>query len=355
MIFNALPVKEGDSFLLNAKDYCLLVDSGKDPDECIKFITKQNISQIDQFICTHYDEDHVNGLLSLLKSSIKIGEVCLPHIMGKLNETLNDTSNIPIRNFINILNERSELSGETAGNQLVCRLLTNDGIIYDIIDSKIDRYVRHIITTKNDQNIITNAMLLNYSLTPSQQNTVKDIISECKLKKIKIRWFKYVNQYLPKNKISDHMYGLNCRETRNIEPFNSVSEMMLYLTPINIESLVYKFEHEDYPDVLFCADSNFKFLEPGENIKLKENSISTVAHHGSKDNSKTFKRIDGKDLIYVRSDKLNSSRPSKEYISLPNEKYCTICNSETDPNNIRQITLTYNSGWNTSNSKCTCK
>ena len=116
---------------------------------------------------------------------------------------------------------------------------------------------------------------------------------------------------------------------------------------------MFKYENAQYPNILFCADSNFKFLEPEDTIQLKDNSISTVAHHGSKENSETFELIDGKNVIYVRSDSKNNHRPSKEYISLQNRKYCTICNLEPNSKDSKHIILCYRQNtWCSSNQKC---
>ena len=90
MKFTTLDVKRGDSFLLETDSKKILVDTGDNKDECRDFLLAKNLQELDLVIITHYDADHVNGLLNLIKSKIKIDEIWLPDSFGRIHETLKE-------------------------------------------------------------------------------------------------------------------------------------------------------------------------------------------------------------------------------------------------------------------------
>lgn len=74
MEFIALPVKNGDSFLLKDKNFNLLVDGGNGQTRIINYIKKYT-DNLNVVICTHYDEDHIKGLLNLFSEVIYYGDL----------------------------------------------------------------------------------------------------------------------------------------------------------------------------------------------------------------------------------------------------------------------------------------
>jgi hypothetical protein len=352
MKFIALPVKVGDAFLLEVNNQVVLIDSGEYSNECRDLLIKQDIAKLNIFICTHYDTDHINGLLPIIKSKIQVQEIWLPNIIGKINETVNDTSNSDIKQFLrNFIFNNNELIEEQYKSFCALCSASKNPEEFQSFKCKSLKYL-------NINNFILNKLfMISYELTQTQLKKISDIVNECKKRSIKIRWLKYIDNHIENEIVSPcNIYGLNCIETNNTAPFKTVEELLFYLTTINAESLVFKFCHDNYPNVLFCADSNFKFLEPGGNIILKDNSISTVAHHGANDNCKTFGLIGGANIIYVRSDSKNKFRPSKEYISLTNIKYCTICNQGINSKSTKLVNLLFKNGkWTSSSTKCTCQ
>lgn len=117
--------------------------------------------------------------------------------------------------------------------------------------------------------------------------------------------------------------------------------------------LVFKYEKDGYPNILFSADSNFVFTgrRKTNKVYLKDESVVTAPHHGSKENSNSYRKIVGKNLIYVRSDEKTSFRPCVEYKKL-SVKYCTLCKGSKSHKEVRLI---YNGGfWSTSNNTCSC-
>ena len=71
-----IDVGQGDSILIQSPNgKSMLIDGGgksKD-DPVLNFLKAQGISKLDYVVATHPDEDHIGGLISVLKSNIKIG------------------------------------------------------------------------------------------------------------------------------------------------------------------------------------------------------------------------------------------------------------------------------------------
>jgi ribonuclease BN (tRNA processing enzyme) len=375
MKFTALPVKEGDSFLLQVDDKNILVDTGKDLNECNVLI--QGITNtLDVVIITHYDSDHVNGLLALLNSSVVIKQVWLPEIFGKIEKTLHERKNNLLKSIV--FSDNSNIQGEIA-------LWLNEPekiILYDFTDQEFDqandtgenRYKKNIkwhseLIRKGDYFFEREDETIGFSILKFSKRifnvlyikkkhikTIDEIVSKCKEKNIKVRWLKYNKEYNPiQVDKSIELFALNSQENLNIKAFIDDNDIILQLTPINRESLVFKFETDGKPNVLFSADSGFEFLSKKKLIGLQDNSIVTAAHHGSKDNLnvKTYKLVDGKDLIYIRSDNQNKVRPCDDYIKL-NKKYCTVCNTATPPQNKKVELEFINGAWLTNNNECKC-
>lgn len=59
-------------------------------------------------IITHYDEDHVNGLLNLLESNIIITEIWLPEIFGRISKTLMQNENSILKQIFEYKNQSKE-------------------------------------------------------------------------------------------------------------------------------------------------------------------------------------------------------------------------------------------------------
>ena len=67
--FYALPVKEGDSFVLVRSDASILVDGGvanKDRWLASLLQSQCGVSKLDIVVCTHNDDDHTGGLVAFL-------------------------------------------------------------------------------------------------------------------------------------------------------------------------------------------------------------------------------------------------------------------------------------------------
>ncbi|MEG1009181.1 MAG: MBL fold metallo-hydrolase, partial [Clostridia bacterium] len=68
-----------DSTFITINGYNMLIDSGNDSDGYYisQFLKSQNITKIDSFIITHFDEDHMGGAYKLLEE-ISVGTLYTP-------------------------------------------------------------------------------------------------------------------------------------------------------------------------------------------------------------------------------------------------------------------------------------
>lgn len=65
-----IDVGQGNAVLVKTKDKSLLIDGGNRPNSryYYNYIKNKNLKNIDYMIASHYDEDHIAGLISILKN-----------------------------------------------------------------------------------------------------------------------------------------------------------------------------------------------------------------------------------------------------------------------------------------------
>lgn len=86
--FVALPVGQGDAFMLERDGKRILVDGGKSSTKLMGLLAAEAVEHIDIVVCTHNDQDHAEGLAGLLENDVfSIGEVWLP---GRWSERIVD-------------------------------------------------------------------------------------------------------------------------------------------------------------------------------------------------------------------------------------------------------------------------
>ena len=93
MIFTALPVTVGDAFLLRSPLGTILVDAGKNRKHILQLLEKEGLpkNHINLLVCTHYDADHIQGLLGILESNkFTFDEIWLPEVLGSLSYTISE-------------------------------------------------------------------------------------------------------------------------------------------------------------------------------------------------------------------------------------------------------------------------
>lgn len=334
-----------------------VVDGGNNKNDIVLKLRKQT-ANIDVVICTHYDSDHFNGIIGIIKSNkFHIKELWLPDILGDIVFTLyhhpeyaiellsmnktEEESQITLENFIA---ERSKETNKKEQNDIGERInISFLEYLHELLQcrfclfpySKAIANIKCIVVLKKILHLIIYAI---YSGTH-------------------IRWLEY-KAHRTKERISNNynLYALNSSET-NMQAYHQqhLFYLALYvLSKENKESLVFQFEKENLPNVLFTADSDLGFCKQ-TGIQLTDNSIVTAPHHGSPHNACVYQIVQGNNLIYVRSGKVKPKWPCKEYINLP-QKYCTDCRNST---NDQQVILKYKSNiqrWVPINTfPCICK
>lgn len=325
MRFTALPVKIGDAFLLEDENFKVLVDGGSSKSYIITLLNehfkKNNIKSkhIDVLICTHYDADHINGILGVINSSYTFKEIWLPKLFGDIAYTMSKN----MEKLIDIFNDTiPDYKDETLLDIPEGDFNTED------IDLDILEYLINI----KDKFLFDYLFFCNSKQKNEKFKYLLNLFNICEFVYHTISTGFYVIWLkTEKNEVNEHInpkysiYALNSK-TSKISSCNNIKDLFkyIYLSDINKYSLVFLFNDTEKPNILFSADSDLNFIN--SNILLKDNSIVTAPHHGSDNNSIAYSKINGKDLNYIRSDYNNSKRPCSEYKNL-SKKYCTVCNT----------------------------
>lgn len=399
MIFTAVAVGEGDCFLAEYKKndeiIKILIDGGKHKEETIKLFKKLKLpdKHINLIICTHYDSDHINGIIGLLEDGYTFDEIWLPEILGSVAATIGSKG---IREVVEEVNRISEEEYEKLMKFDECMLtefksdFNNSKEVETDIDIKfssnlwIDKMYEYVSfyydyryenmfhhsncmdCSNHNQCDKYNYMFPKHTIidTVTKTSMLMSLMIPKTHSGSKIVWLKNTNS-LVSNKISTNIdvLALNSEESRR-RPYISLHNLLKYiyaLSKSNKFSLVFKFDLENYPNILFSADSDFNFLTLGENIQLKENSIVTAPHHGSPHNELAYDRItDGskvgnESLIFVRSDRdCPSGRPCSRYKIL-SKKYCTKCTAKYARRANIKLTLKRNGTFRVNKKACRCK
>lgn len=358
MKLTALPVNVGDSFLVRDGDKIILVDGGMNKQHILQLLNQEHIphNHIDLLVCTHYDADHINGIIGILQSNkFTFKELWLPEILGSIGYTLSKKIRELFKDLredkVHIKSEDSEcesifaLQEDNEANHGSKENNSFEDIDTKVLDAFVDyphfRYFE-LFWHYYDSDI-------NYKMMLTLNSTVS-LISNALHSGAYIRWFKY-SGYTHKTYGFD-LYSENALQT-DITLYNSklffLALYHLSLSDINKYSLVYMYHKENLPDVLFSADSGLDFYL--QSVALKDNSIVTAPHHGSSANDNAYQKISGNNLIFVRSDRSQQKRPGQGYLN-QTHRYCTICRNKTAK---QKIELNYNgSAFTTSARVCIC-
>jgi hypothetical protein len=351
MKFKALPVRCGDSFLLECEGKIILVDGGKNQRDILTILNKENIlnHHIDLLICTHYDADHINGIVGVLKSNkYSFNELWLPEIFGSIAYTFANATN-EIFDYIRHNDNLERFTTQSVIENNQQRQVDSVDDSFELIDNEslsylIENYfwgfdyMYHFGYRNHDEhyfkmiiNLHKISTLINYSISSGAY----------------IRWFSYRNSITSRTYGYD-MYSKNSIQTKITKYTPTLFFQKLYLTTINKESLVFLFDKELFPNVLFTADSDLSFCN---SINLKDNSIVTAPHHGSMNNDTAYPKILGANLIFVRSDNSQIKRPGQGYLN-QSQRYCTICRN-LNQKHIVELILS-NSIFTTNANSCIC-
>jgi len=351
MKFKALPVRCGDSFLIECEGKTILVDGGKNQRDIITIINKENIHNhhIDLLICTHYDADHINGIVGLLKSNkYSFNEVWLPEIFGSIAYSFaNGTNEIfqYLRYFENFEFNDNQLDYDNQQQPLA----DNDDDSYELIDNERLSYLieNKLFDLEYRFHFGNRHLNEHYFKMINNWHNISALVNQSISSGAYIRWFSYRNNITNQTYRYD-IYPKNSVQTKITKYPPVLFFQILYLTTINKESLVFLFNKEMFPNILFSADSDFSFCN---NINLKDNSIVTAPHHGSESNDIVYSKIVGNNLIFVRSDNSQIKRPGQGYLN-QSRRYCTICRNI---NQKQKVELILSNGIFTTNAnRCVC-
>ena len=171
-------------------------------------------------------------------------------------------------------------------------------------------------------------------------NRIINIVALARQHGCTIRWFEPTSAC----SIKDIDYGfvsLNSSKIGQIKkPKNSVAYFYaLSLTKENKYSLVFEYTKKNIPLIRFSADSNSTCQSQ---YPYPENIIVTAPHHGSAANAVVYKKLQGDDIVWVRSDTVTGGtgkkpRPCDAFKSMKN-KYCLACETF---NFISEISFEY--------------
>lgn len=325
------PVSVGDSFYLCTRNKHILVDGGKNKNHLNPILKNHLITKIDYMICTHADEDHINGLigvLSLKTNAVAVSEVWLPSIWATIvDELITEDAWGKIKSDVENIKSLEELA---------------DKIEDEILSSSESRCEIHNELTKEKLIRAESVLKMNRNTTFNHKRKIKILSKVVKTislilelliaatdKQCKIRWFEYSNSKLPTGG-EPELTPVNCSEVfRFVSGQYSLVEAMS-LSLANQRSLVFRSPNvldENNSDVVFSADSDFKFSQPKP--QLVYTGIVTTAHHGSHEHVDFYIWINNlnNQIHLVRSDCRRLIRPCQDFIlqKQNNIVYCTIC------------------------------
>ena len=344
MKFTALPVKVGDAFLLRSPVGTVLVDAGQNKRHILKLLGQEHLNRnhINLLVCTHYDADHIKGILGVLESyKYSFDEIWLPEVLGSLPYTISET-------LMPILKRLRELDSEGIANLLrKVRNSSKSEPHYSISEdppikkASLDTLKNHLALSMSSEPLFKCLVYawdpLCHSVLPVQAmlanlSAAITAVSSSLSSGARVRWFRY-SQSLVDKSYGFGMFAMNSTETAVTLYSPDVFLQHLYLTTINVESLVFRFSCEGHPDVLFCADSDLSFTSSP--IHLKGKSVVTAPHHGSASADAAYNLIRGSDLIYVRSDQRQTKRPGNGFLRMDRRRrYCTICRNVGLPQKV---------------------
>ncbi len=352
--FSALPVGQGDAFLLERSELRLLVDGGKSRHQAGRLLASRlNFPHLDVVICTHNDTDHAEGVLGLLEGQeISVGEVWLP---GRWTERLVDLCSDEDRFFEALLGE-VEASDHTSLEALAQSLpaeesapsLPTDGSsrhrdpeTTDASTDPADFEDGELIDALDRASPGLRWLWPRYLAQQQRALWMECIEAARRIVAIavaardlgcRLRWFDYAGfrtTGTPRGGRPDLM-PINSVEISARTRRPQLSPLRyLALSVANRESRVFYSPADDSgPGVLFTADSDLALIPQG--LTLGSEDLVTVPHHGSEANANAYAVVERavgstNTLTWVRSDGRFRKRPGAAFRSRQKQALCTRC------------------------------
>ena len=383
--FTALPVSQGDAFLLERSDgTSILVDGGISQVGLPAQIANcPGLTKLDVVVCTHADADHANGLIGLLEAvPIPVHEVWLP---GRWTERLGDLCERPLDFAAEVADEVYEtgepnletfadsIDGDTPPNPPDTQRGALDPHEHDgdapnddvdlALATTLDR-AANVAPARDAFAFVPDGILVPSrkfgGLVPlGQPNAnlwleamevaarIRSIAIAAFHHGAKLRWFDF-QEASARGAASggnQHLVPLNSVELTRVPRRRLSALRYLALSVANRESLVFEARDDEHDSsVIFTADSDLATCTtPAAPARRR---IVTAPHHGAEANAKAYTRVassDKQNLIWVRSDCNSRSRPGKTYRQQL-VRACTLCQRATWPKQTLRLFDT-GAGW----------
>jgi metallo-beta-lactamase superfamily protein len=344
--FLALPVNQGDAFVIERDHLRAMVDGGNSKRQAAVLL-KRLVSDrhLDVVVCTHNDKDHAEGIRGLLESqTFSVAEVWLPgrwtdrlidlcryegEFFRELVQQVGDTDAATLEDFAEEFSDPlTRDGGGTAGDNREEEMPSGeDNELLDAIDRALDEPPWR---------------WWSWSSWPTQSLWADAIHAAERIRAIAIaarnagchlRWF---DHELFRRGIQVHGgRQLFLLPTNSVEiasrPRRARLSALSYLalSVANRESLVFRSpEDDDAPGVLFTADSDLAFSDRA--LKVHEGDLVTAPHHGSGNNANAYAVVerlagDCETLKWIRSDGRFRARPGQQYLARKAQAICTRC------------------------------
>lgn len=367
--FTALPVGQGDSFVVRRRHQSYLIDGGKSL-KALPGILRKNLPEleyIDAVVCTHADADHANGLIGLLEgATLPINEVWLP---GRWSEKLDQLLDDPAKFLFKVA---QQLETQTRDVDRLCEIephrvetpkgerYTDSSIIADALEHFDDESLAWpaIVQICLPWPWIHTKRFLELIHTADR---IARIASAAYHQGAKIRWFDFESakkpRFSPVAPPGHQLVPCNSIEVARVAPNPRLSERdWLELTRANRESLVFLLpETASEPGALFTADSDL--ASPCRlGVSPQRAPLVTAPHHGSETNAAAYQVVkkwcQSSDPIYVRSDGNFKRNPGPTFLSSGSRRACTLCRSG-GPKRAVELTVDQHN-WVLNSQHCSC-
>jgi len=365
--FTALPVGQGDAFLVSSTAFSALIDGGRSRTSLPTVLSKHRRGGVlNVVVCTHNDADHAEGLIGLLESrNIKIDQVWLP---GQWTSRLSDLLVAPEAFMLEVLDQINALPDDLRRKSL-SELVNSYGEvdmmgeesppIVEVLDEALEASarpvgrMRHLVGWWAMQFYPFRRMesrLLWEAIDAADR--IRKLSNLAWLRAAAVRWFD-VSSPPAMTTTMEPLSPVNAKEITRISPYKPGVLEYLALSVSNKRSLCFEFRPtSDELAVLLTADSDLNFVAP---IRWSKGMIVTAPHHGSEANAHAYDRASqefssAQSIRWVRSDGRFRSRPGRTYLGRP-IRYCTQCR----PYNHREQTVRFiatTAGWVTRATRC---
>lgn len=370
--FVALPVGQGDAFLVSNTDFSALVDGGHSGRTLLQLLSKHRRSRaLNVVACTHNDADHAEGLIGLLASQeIKVCEVWLP---GQWTTRLRDLLVAPEAFMLEVLHDIDTLSSEDIRmdslSDLADRLENVETVpgesspIVQVLDEAVEastgrptRLLRHITSWWAFPFHHRTPLRLFWEAIDATER-IRKLAYLAWQRAVAVRWFDVT--YSPATITTDAtklLVPVNAKEIVRISSYKLSALQFLALSVSNKRSLCFEFRPTpEKVSVLLTADSDLNFKDP---INWSSGMIVTAPHHGSEANVSAYDRASQEcpspqSILWVRSDGRFRSRPGAAFLQQI-KRYCTRCRPYGHGEQAVHFTSTA-AGWITRRTKpCRC-